>query len=145
MLRRDAIGNELWLDQSFPSVEDWDMWVRCSRYTAIGLVQETLGRVTLHDEGRLSDPETELRGLKAFERRHETSMSTACLTFLRAHQGMETGIGWQKRRNVLRSIATRSPRASALLLLEQSARQLGKLMRDPGLVDRVLTRALSSP
>jgi glycosyltransferase involved in cell wall biosynthesis len=141
---RDAVGGELWLDDSFPSVEDWDMWVRCARHTSIGVVTEALGRRTFHVDGQLSDPSSNLKGLKAFELRHEHSMSKACLAFLRAHQRMEMGTGWRKRGNVLRSLVTTSPRASALLLLEQSARQLGNFRGDPGMAERALARAIGS-
>ena len=144
VVRRDAVGNELWLDESFPSVEDWDMWVRCARHTSIGVVTEALGQRIFHADGQLSDPSSNLKGLKAFELRHADSMSKSCLAFLRAHQRMEMGAGWRKRGNVLRSLVTASPRASALLLLEQSTRQLGNFRGDPGLAERALARAISS-
>jgi hypothetical protein len=144
VVRRDSVGDELWLDESFPSVEDWDMWVRCSRHTAIGVVTEALGRRIFHADGHLSDPTSNVKGLKAFELRHEQSMSRASLAFLRAHQRMERGTGWRKRANVLRSLVTASPSASALLLLEQSTRQLGRVRGDPGLVERALARAIRS-
>ena len=142
--RRDAVQDELWLDETFLSAEDWDMWLRCARHTSIGVVKEVLGRQTLHADGQLTDPSSRLQGLKAFEHRHAPSLSRACLAFLRAHQRMEMGTGIRKRVNVLRSLATNSPRASALLLLEQSVRQIGKVRQDPGLVDRVLVRAIGS-
>lgn len=142
--RRDAVDSELWLDESFVSAEDWDMWVRCARHTSIGVVKEVLGRQTLHRDGQLTDPSSRLQGLKAFEERHASSLSKACSAFLRAHQLMEIGTGTSKRLNVLRSLATNSPRASTLLVIEQSARQIGKLRRDPGLVDRVLVAAIGA-
>ncbi|HVA73619.1 MAG TPA: glycosyltransferase family 2 protein [Acidimicrobiales bacterium] len=142
--RREAVDGELWLDESFLSAEDWDMWVRCARRTSIGVVKEVLGRQTLHADGQLTDPSSRLQGLKAFEGRHAPSLSKASLAFLRAHQQMEMGTGIRKRLNVLRSLATDSPRASTLLLVEQSARQIGKVRRDPGLVDRALVRAIGS-
>jgi glycosyltransferase involved in cell wall biosynthesis len=144
VVRRDAVGDELWLDESFPSVEDWDMWVRCAHRTSIGVVPEGLGQRIFHADGQLSDPSSNLQGLKAFELRHEDSMSKASLAFLRAHQRMQMGTGWRKRGNVLRSLITVSPKASALLILEQSTRQLGRLRGDPGLVERTLARAISS-
>ena len=144
VVRRDTVGGELWLDESFPSVEDWDMWVRCARHTSIGVVTEALAQRIYHAEGQLSDPASNLKGLKAFELRHGDSMSKACLAFLRAHQQMQVGTGWRKRGNVLRSIFTASPKASALLLLEQSSGQLGKFRGDPGLPERALARAIPS-
>lgn len=142
--RREAVESELWLDESFLSAEDWDMWVRCARHTSIGVVKEVLGRQTLHGDGQLTDPISRLQGLKAFEQRHAASLSKPCLAFLRAHQRMEMGTGARKRLNVLRSLVTDSPRASALLLMEQSVRQIGKRRQDPGLVDRVLVKAIGS-
>lgn len=144
VVRRAAAGDDLWLDEDFPSVEDWDLWVRCGRRTGIGVVKEVLARRTLHGDGRLSDPTSKLRGMQAFERRHATTMTPTCLAWLHAHQHMEVGTGWRKRANVLRSVATASPRASALMVLEQSARQLGNLRGDHGLVERVMAAALSA-
>jgi glycosyltransferase involved in cell wall biosynthesis len=144
IVRRDAVGGELWLDETFPSVEDWDMWVRCAQHTSIGVVAEALGQRIFHAGGHLSEPSSNLKGLKAFERRHEDSMSKACLAFLRAHQRMQMGTGWRKRGNVLRSLVTASPKASALLVLEQSTRQLGNFRGDPGLVERALARAIAA-
>ena len=144
MLRRSPLQDELWLDESFPSVEDWDFFVRCARRGDIGVVPEPLARQVLHRTGRLSDPSSILPGRVAFRRRHAPAMSPVCLAYNRAHERMELGAGWAKRGNVLRSLRTPSARASSLLLLEQSARQAGKLLRDPGLDCRVLTRAIDA-
>jgi glycosyltransferase involved in cell wall biosynthesis len=140
--RRGPIEKEIFLDESFPSVEDWDFWVRCARVGAIGVLPEVLGRLTVHGEGRLSDPSSIVEGRRMFRTRHEHLMSPACRAYNVAHETMELGVGWGKRVNVLRSMATSSPRATALLLLEQTARQVGKVTRDPALDCRVLTRAI---
>lgn len=144
VVRRRAVGGDLRLDESFPSVEDWDLWVRCARRTRVGVVRELLGRRTLHGDGRLSDPTSKLRGMQAFERRHADRMTPTCLAWLHAHQQMEVGTGWRKRANVLRAVASASPRASTLLVLEQSARQVGNLRGDHGLVERVMAAVLSA-
>jgi glycosyltransferase involved in cell wall biosynthesis len=144
VVRRDAVGDELRLDAAFPSIEDWDMWIRCSRHTSIGVVTEALAQRVRHADGQISDPAANLKAWTEFELRYQQSMSKACLSFLRAHRLMQLGTGWRKRGNVLRSIVTTSPRASALLLLEQSTRQLGKLRGDPGLPERALARAIAS-
>lgn len=144
VVRRAAVGDDLKLDETFPSVEDWDLWVRCARHTGIGVVKEVLGRRTLHRDGRLSDPLSKLRGMQVFERRHADAMTPTCLAWLHAHQQMEMGTGWSKRANVLRAVVTASPAASALMVLEQSARQIGHLRGDHGLVERVLAAALTA-
>lgn len=140
--RRGELEKEIRLDESFPSVEDWDFWLRCARLGAIAVLPEVLGRLTVHGDGRLSDPGSIVKGRRAFRARHEHLMSPACRAYNVAHETMELGAGWGKRANVLRSMATSSPRATALLALEQSARQVGKVMGDPALDCRLLARAI---
>lgn len=137
MLRRSVIGDDLLLDERFPSVEDWDLWMRCSRRGPIAVLPETLCRVRVHDQGRLSDRSSELRGLEAFARKHWSSLSKAERCYLRAHQTMLTEGRVMHRLAVLRSLVTSSAGASVLLVTEQLARLLGRLLGDPGLVDRV--------
>jgi len=144
LVRREAVDDELWLDETYPSVEDWDLWVRCARRTAIGVVDEVLGCRTLHGDGRLSDPSSKLRGLQAFERSHADAMTPTCRAWLRAHQRMELGRGWRKRANVAMAVVDAPPAAAALMALEQTARQLGNWRGDHGLVERVLTAALDA-
>ncbi len=140
MVRREAVEGELWLDEGFPSVEDWDFWVRCARGTAIGVVPEVLAVLTVHGGGRRSDPASEAAGLAVFAERHGEAMSGVGRAYQRAHREMAGGTGWGHRAAVLRALASSSPRASALLLAEQGARQLGRLWGDPGLVERTLAR-----
>jgi glycosyltransferase involved in cell wall biosynthesis len=144
LVRRDAVGDDLRLDETYPSVEDWDLWVRCAARTDIGVVDAILGRRTLHGDGRLSDPHSKLAGLRAFERSHAAAMTPTCRAWLRAHQRMEVGQGWVKRANVAAAVASAPPRAAALLALEQTARQVGNRRGDHGLVERVLTVALDA-
>lgn len=141
--RRGPLEEEIYLDEAFPSVEDWDFWLRCARVGGgIAVLPEVLGRLTVHDEGRLSDPESIVKGRRMFRARHEHLMSPACRAYNVAHEKMELGAGWHKRINVLRSMATGSARASALLVLEQSARQVGRVTGDPALDSRLLARAI---
>jgi hypothetical protein len=144
LVRRDATGDALYLDETFPSVEDWDLWVRCAELTGIGVVPRPLGQRTLHGDGRLSDPRSKLAGLQAFERRHGAAMTPAARAWLRAHQTMELGTGWHKRANVARAVAQAPPRTAALLAVEQTVRQIGNARGDHGLVERVLVRLLDT-
>jgi glycosyltransferase involved in cell wall biosynthesis len=144
MARRSALGDELWLDESFPSVEDWDLWLRCARRAGAGVVENVLVRQVFHDERRLSNPLSESRGLELFLGKHGPSLPAACRTFIAAHIRMERGQGWAKRRTVLSSLITSSPRVSTILAVEQIAKQLGRWRGDPGLVSRVLARMVGA-
>jgi len=136
MARRSLLGEELSLDETFPSVEDWDLWLRCVRVAPAGVVPETLARHSFH--GGLSKPTSERLGLDAFIRKHGTSMPEACRVFQGAHLRMLAGRGLGHRAEVLRSLATRSPGVSTLLVAEQLARQIGRARRDPGMVARTV-------
>lgn len=143
MVRRRLVEPELTIDETFASAEDWDLWLRCSRLAPVGRVNEPLVAYVSHDGPRLSRTHLKRGGLELFEHKHSASMSSPCLAFNRAHQHMDSGAGVAKRAHVLRALATPSARASALLVLEQCARQYGRLSGDPGLAERTLAGALT--
>ena len=140
--RRALLGDTLQLDESFPSVEDWDLWLRCALQAPVGVVPDPLVRHVSHGDPRLSNVDSNRQGLEAFFEKHRPTMSTACQAFHQAHQDMETGHGWKKRVHVAHALATQSPVASGVLLLEQLTRQLGRVRRDPGLPERTLAKIL---
>jgi glycosyltransferase involved in cell wall biosynthesis len=142
MARRSVLGDELWLDKDFPSVEDWDLWLRCVRRARAGVVNDVLVRQVFHAERRLSNPSSESRGLEVFLDKHAPSLPAACRSFISAHIRMQRGEGWAKRRAVLGSLLTPSARVSAILTVEQVGKQLGRLRGDPGLVNRALARMI---
>lgn len=142
---RRRLGDVLRIDESFRSVEDWDLWLRCAEVAPPSTLGEPLVHYVSHGGPRLTAPELKRRGLELLEQKHGRAMSPACVAFHRAHQRMEQGAGVARRARVLAAMATSSAsstRASALLVLEQGARQLGRLRRDPGLPQRVLVAAL---
>lgn len=141
MARRSLLGDELNVDESFPSVEDWDLWLRCVRRAPAAVVRRPLVRHRVH--GGLSQPHSERLGLEVFIRKHEASVPPECLAFLRAHSKMLTGDGWSHRRAVASSMFCRSAAVSGLLVAEQVARQFGVLRQDPGIVARAISRLVS--
>ncbi|HUY65156.1 MAG TPA: glycosyltransferase [Acidimicrobiales bacterium] len=143
MGRRPLLGGELGIDETFRSVEDWDLWLRCARVTGVGVIPEPLVEYVFHGGPRLTDVDVKRRGLEQFEEKHGAAMSRACHAFHRAHQRMEEGSGWAKRRRVFGALASAAPPAMAMLLLEQATRQGGRMVRDPGLWARALARALA--
>lgn len=140
LVRRQAVGSDLHLDPTFPSVEDWDFWLRCSRRTAIGVVPEVLATLTVHGGPRRSARRSEHPGLVAFAARHGQAMTPACRAYHRAHQQMALGQGWGHRARVAAAVAAASGRAGPVLVAEQVARQLGRRRGDPGLVERTVAQ-----
>lgn len=144
MVRPSKLGDVLQIDESFPSVEDWDLWLRCARVAPVGVVPAPLVRYVSHSDPQLSDVAANRPGHLAFLEKHQATMPPACRSFHRANLRMEQGDGWRKRVLVVRSLATKSPVASALLLIEQIARLWGRIKQDPGLTDRTLARVINS-
>lgn len=140
MARRDLLGEELVLDERFPSAEDWDLWLRCARRARPVVVDDVLVDRVVHGGPRLSDPVRERAGLQAFLDKHGPDLSPACRGFLDSHVRMETGEGWAKRRAVLAALVGGPPTASAVLVTEQVARLAGALRHDPGFPSRALVR-----
>jgi glycosyltransferase involved in cell wall biosynthesis len=136
MARRSALGDELRLDESFPSVEDWDLWLRCARMAPIQVIPEPLCHHVVH--GGLSRPPSERAGIELFLRKHADAMPPACRAYVAGHLRMYRGTGWRKKVAVLQALVTPSVRASAMLALEQALRVAARRRHDPGLVARTI-------
>jgi hypothetical protein len=136
MARRSALGDELRLDETFPSVEDWDLWLRCARKAPVEVIPEPLCHHVVH--GGLSRPTSERGGIEVFLRKHGDSMPPVCRAYVAGHLRMYSGTGWRKKMSVMRAMVTPSIRASALLVLEQVLRVMARRRSDPGLVARTI-------
>jgi hypothetical protein len=136
MARRSALGDELRLDETFPSVEDWDLWLRCARMAPVEVVREPLCHHVVH--GGLSRPSSERLGMELFLQKHADTMSPVCRAYVAGHLRMYRGTGWRKKMAVMQGMATPSPRASAILVMEQGLRVAARRRSDPGLVTRTL-------
>jgi glycosyltransferase involved in cell wall biosynthesis len=142
MARPSVLGDELTIDDTFESAEDWDLWLRCCRRAGVGVVQEPLARYVFHSDPRLTNPKVRRRGLEAFERKHRESMTPECRAFHVAHQEMEEGSGVRRRAHVLQAVLRAPSPARRILETEQVVRQLGRLLGDPGLTYRLLARVI---
>jgi glycosyltransferase involved in cell wall biosynthesis len=143
--RRSARGEGVALDEAFPSLEDWDLWLGLARIAPIPVLREVLCRFTVHGGPRLSDPASELRGWKAIESKYGDEMTERCRIYHRAHQAMLAGAGWHHRFSLARTIvASRSPLAGAVVGVEQAAVRVGRALGDPGLPCRVVNRLAHS-
>jgi glycosyltransferase involved in cell wall biosynthesis len=139
--RRALVEDELRIDESFPSVEDWDLWLRCSRLARPGVVREPLVHYVSHREARLTDAQSD--GLMVFADKHGEAMSDACRAFHLAHRRMER-TSRSRRTEVARAVLCAVPQAGVPLLVEQTARQIGRLTCDPGLPYRALASVIAN-
>jgi glycosyltransferase involved in cell wall biosynthesis len=142
MARRSALGDELRLDETFPSVEDWDLWLRCARMAPVEVLREPLCHHVVH--GGLSRPSSERVGMELFLRKHADTMSPVCRAYVAGHLRMYKGTGWRKKVAVVQAMATPSARASAMLVMEQGLRVAARRRRDPGLVARTIATVIGS-
>jgi glycosyltransferase involved in cell wall biosynthesis len=140
MARRSVVQDALWIDESFSTAEDWDLWLRCAQLAPAGVVPEALATYVFHRDSRLTDALTS--GLAMFAAKHREVMSTACIGFHEAHLQMDARSGPSKRFDVARALISAPPESTPVLLVEQAARQLGRVRRDPGLAARVLARLI---
>jgi glycosyltransferase involved in cell wall biosynthesis len=140
MARRSVLGDALRIDERFPTVEDWDLWLRCAERAPVEVLPEPLTTYVFHEDSRLTD--SLCRGLELFADKHHESMSNACIGFHSAHLRMAAGNGWAKRLEVARALMGAPAETMPLLLLEQAARRLGRLRRDPGVSARMLARRI---
>jgi glycosyltransferase involved in cell wall biosynthesis len=138
MARRSVLGDALWIDESFSTAEDWDLWLRCAQRAPVGVVPEALATYVFHRDSRLTDTLT--TGLTMFAAKHREVMSRACIGFHEAHRQMDARSGSSRRFDVARALISAPPETTPVLLVEQAARQVGRVRRDPGLAARVLTR-----
>jgi hypothetical protein len=143
-VRRSLVGDALRIDESFPSVEDWDLWLRCLRRAPGAVVEEPLVRHTVHGDPRLSAPASERRGHELFLRKHGAAMPAVCRAYAAAHLRMYAGTGWSHRVAVACAVVGGPPLASGILAVEQAARRVGRARRDPGLVARTMAHVIGA-
>jgi len=154
LARRSALedmvlaGAEGPLDEDFPSAEDWDFWLRSAGRFKLHSIPQVLCTLRAHDGSRLSDPDLERRGLEMLLARHRASLGKAARRYVAAHvrmlQAASSGRQPQvlRRLRVVRSLATASPLANVVLVIEQATRLAGKFTADPGLPERTMARLL---
>lgn len=66
LIKRDCFDKAGMFDESLFAVEDWDMWIRISRYFAIDYVPDILVSVRIHDQNMHHDNERMLRNFTRF-------------------------------------------------------------------------------
>lgn len=77
LVRRDVLVEAGLFDETLPSFQDYDMWLRCLAFGELRYAQTPLVEFVQHSGDRTSvNIEKRLRGLAAFERKWGTAMSS---------------------------------------------------------------------
>lgn len=143
MCRRELVEDGL--DESFVSCQDWDFWLRAARHAPVRVVAAPLCNFTSHGGERISTPACERDGRLRLLEKYRSEMSRACIAYHEAHLDMQAGRGLRHRARLVGDLVRQgSPRATRVVLEEQAAIRLGRLLRDPGRSARRLHALLES-
>jgi hypothetical protein len=144
MIRRTAFSFDIRFDPSFPTGEDWDLWLRCSQERPIRTVPHVGYLYTQHGGPRATrTPGTQIEGRRALVAKYGDSMTSSCRLF---HEtviaGYEEGRAGMLRQLTRRRGGAGGDAAFVALLLASSfaASRAGQRRRDPGLQARLMAR-----
>lgn len=131
MCRRELVEDGL--DETFPSCQDWDFWLRAAARAPVRIDTSALCDFTSHGSERISSPTRERDGRRRLLEKYRHEMSRACVAYHEAHLEMQAGRGVRHRARLVGDLVRLgSPRAARVVLEEQAAIRLGRLLRDPG-------------
>lgn len=130
-------------DESFPAIEDWDLYARVAARGAVALVPEVLVRYHVHGGPRLTTGPHHVEGHRMFLERHGPRMSTAARSYHHARLRLLGARGARANLFLVPSLVSRTPpRVLALLLREIVAARIGAWRGDPGRGHRAVHAAL---
>ncbi len=147
VIRRAQFPDDLAVDASLPSCEDWDLWLRCAQVRPIATVPDVLYAYHQHGGVRVTRSGSgDLVGRKGFLDKHALSMSPSCRLY---HECVVAQIEGGRSALIERlGSAYRTPAvasaAAAVLSAGAAAGAIGTRRRDPGLPARVLAGMLGS-
>lgn len=73
VIHRDTFNKVGGFDEKFPSMQDWDLWLRLSRVAAIERLEQTMVSYNDLGEARIStNPQVRLRGLQMLLEKHRS-------------------------------------------------------------------------
>ena len=144
VIRRRMFPDDLAVDTTLPSCEDWDLWLRCARTRPICTIPLVLYAYHQHGDGRVTrDGSADRVGRQRFLDKHGEVMSSACrqyheLVVAQLHGGRD---GVEERLAAAYRTPVAATLAGSVLTVGAAAGLLGARRRDPGLAAR-LTAAL---
>jgi glycosyltransferase involved in cell wall biosynthesis len=145
VIHRERLAVPVAFDESLPTCEDWDLWIRCSLERRIRTLPRILYAYHQHGLPRVTKAEDgSVRGERGLVERHGERMSAACRTYhlLTAARlaGGGGGVAEEARRAPSpAAVAT----AGAVLVAASALSRVAVARRDPGLTFRVLAPAVA--
>ncbi len=144
MIRRSAFSFDIRFDPSFPTGEDWDLWLRCSQERPLRTVPHVGYLYTQHGGAHATrTPGSQIEGRRALVSKYGEMMTPSCRLF---HETVLAGYE-QGRAAMVRHLAPRpgvgmTDAAFVALLLASSlaASRVGQRRHDPGLQARLMAR-----
>jgi glycosyltransferase involved in cell wall biosynthesis len=141
VIRREMFSDDLAVDVTLPSCEDWDLWLRCALTRPIGTVPAVLYAYHQHSGNRVTrEGSGDVVGRRRFLEKHSGLMVPSCRLY---HELVVAQLGGG-RRKALEQLAAdyRAPAAAAiagsLLAANAAASSIGMRRADPGLSARVM-------
>jgi len=148
VIRREMFSDDLAVDPTLPSCEDWDLWLRCALTRPICSVPHVLYSYHQHGDDRVTRAGNgAYRGRQGFLDKHSAAMSSSCRRY---HELVVAQLA-EGRAGVAQRLAAeyRTPIAALLagsvFAAGAVASGVGNRRRDPGLTARVTAALLRSP
>ena len=129
----DRLPDNVRFDPAFPAYQDWDMYLRCSRYGGVTVVPEVLCEYVAHAEPeRLTNQlPKRLAGHELLLRRHGDAMTPNCAAYHRARMRvLATTTKGEKLRLLPRLLRDSPPLVLRALLAESVQGRIGRLRHD---------------
>ncbi len=134
VVRRSAFGEEPVFDETLPTGEDWDLWLRLAERGPVTVLPQPLYLYYQHEGQRVSRSGRSAAGRRAFLSKHRASMSPSCVAF---HECM-IELSADNRIGALRALlSARRASPAALAMMTYVASRVGVSRSDPGLPARL--------
>jgi glycosyltransferase involved in cell wall biosynthesis len=147
VIRRELFPDDLAVDVTLPSCEDWDLWLRCAQTRPIRTLPEVLYAYHQHRDGRVTrDGSADRVGRQRFLDKHSSSMSPACRRYHELAVAQMTGGRPGLWEHLVAEYRTPVAATLAVTVLAVGAVSggLGARRRDPGLSARLIAALLGA-
>jgi GT2 family glycosyltransferase len=147
VIRREMFADDLAMDPSLPSCEDWDLWLRCSQTRPIRTVPRVLYDYHQHGANRVTRAgSSDSVGRQRFLDKHGDAMTQACRRYheLVVAQLTAGRRGAGERLAAEFSTPVAGALAGSVLAAGALASAVGRRRRDPGLAARAMAEVLGA-
>ena len=147
VIRRTMFPDDLAVDTTLPSCEDWDLWLRCARTRPIRTIPQVLYAYHQHGAGRVTRGGSADRvGRQRFLDKHTEDMSSACRQYHELVVAQLNGgrAGLQERLAATYRTPVAATLAGSVFAVGAVAGLAGARRRDPGLGARLIGSLLGA-